>query len=48
LGLRNLTATAWTLTRPDGTVVDVPPGRSAAIASGNKINFGTVTGEIRE
>ncbi|MBK7077316.1 MAG: protein kinase [Myxococcales bacterium] len=48
LGLRNLTTAAWTLTRPDGIVVDVPPGRSAAIIAGNKINFGTVTGEIRD
>lgn len=47
LGIRNLTNDSWTLTRPDGTIVDVPPGRSASIASGNKINFGQVTGEIR-
>jgi serine/threonine protein kinase len=46
-GLRNLTSEAWTLTRPDGSLVDVPPGRSAPIVSGNKINFGPVTGEIR-
>jgi eukaryotic-like serine/threonine-protein kinase len=47
LGLRNMTAGAWTLTRPDGSIVDVPPGRSAPIVSGNEINFGPVTGEIR-
>jgi serine/threonine protein kinase len=47
LGLRNMTAEAWTLTRPDGSIVDVPPGRSAPIVSGNKINFGLATGEIR-
>jgi serine/threonine protein kinase len=47
LGLRNLTAEAWTLTRPDGSIVDVPPGRSAPIVSGNKLNFGPATGEIR-
>jgi eukaryotic-like serine/threonine-protein kinase len=46
-GLRNLTTGPWTLTRPDGTIVDVPPGRAAAIVSGNKLNFGLVTGEIR-
>lgn len=46
-GLRNQTAEGWTLTRPDGSIVDVPPGRSAPIMPGNKINFGTVTGEIR-
>lgn len=46
-GLRNLTAEAWTLTRPDGSIVDVSPGRSVPIMAGNKINFGQVTGEIR-
>lgn len=47
LGLRNLTLEAWTLTRPDGSITNVHPGRSAPIASGNKINFGPATGEIR-
>ncbi|MDW8363119.1 MAG: protein kinase [Myxococcales bacterium] len=46
LGLRNLTSVAWTLTRPDGSIVDVPPGRSAAIVSGYAINFGGVTGRV--
>ena len=46
-GLKNLTATAWTMTRPDGTVVDVPPGRSAPVVDGNRLNFGTAVGEIR-
>ena len=46
-GLRNLTAETWTLTKPDGTVVDVPSGRAASILNGNRINFGLQTGEIR-
>ena len=46
-GLKNLTTEAWTITKPDGTIVDVPPGRAAPILSGNKINFGPATGEIR-
>lgn len=46
-GLRNLTAEAWTLTKSDGSVVDVPPGRAVPIIDGNRINFGPVTGEIR-
>jgi DNA-binding helix-hairpin-helix protein with protein kinase domain len=46
-GLRNLTSEGWTLMRPDGSVVDVPPGRAAPIVDGNRINFGLVTGEIR-
>jgi len=47
LGLRNLTADTWTLTRPDGTVATIPPGRAATVATGVRINFGTVSGEIR-
>jgi eukaryotic-like serine/threonine-protein kinase len=46
-GLRNMTTDTWTLTKPDGSVVDVPPGRAAPIIDGNRINFGLVTGEIR-
>ncbi|MCA9631945.1 MAG: protein kinase, partial [Myxococcales bacterium] len=46
-GLRNLGTDAWTLTKPDGSVVDVPPGRAAPILNGNRINFGPLTGEIR-
>jgi len=45
-GLRNLTPEPWTLTRLDGSIVDVPPGRAVPILPGNKINFGPVTGEI--
>lgn len=47
LGLKNLMAGVWTLTRPDGSVADVPPGRSAPILNGNSINFGPASGEIR-
>lgn len=46
-GLRNTTAEAWTLTKPDGSVVDVPSGRAAPILDGNRINFGLKTGEVR-
>ena len=46
-GLRNLTKEAWTLTRPDGTVVDVTPGRAASILNDNRINFGLKTGQVR-
>ena len=46
-GLRNLTAEKWTLTKPDGSVVDVPPDRAAPIRNGNRINFGPQTGEVR-
>lgn len=46
-GLKNLTSEAWTFTKPDGTVMDVPAGRAVPILAGNKVNFGPVTGEIR-
>ncbi len=46
-GLRNLTTTVWGLTRDNGSIADVPPGRAAPILSGNRINFGTATGELR-
>ncbi len=46
-GLKNVTAETWTITKPDGAIVDVPPGRAAPILQGNSINFGPVTGEIR-
>ena len=46
-GLRNMTTDTWTLTKPDGAVVDVAPGRAVPIIGGNRINFGLVTGEIR-
>ena len=42
----NLGREAWTLTRPDGSVVDMPAGRTAPILEGNRINFGLRTGEI--
>lgn len=45
-GLRNLGEKEWTLTRADGSLADVPPGRSVSLVHGNKINFGQATGEI--
>ena len=46
-GLRNLGTEKWTLTKPDGAVADVPPGRAAPILDGNRIHFGQRTGEVR-
>ena len=46
-GLRNLGAEKWTLTKPDGAVIDVPPGRAAPILDGNRIHFGQRTGEVQ-
>jgi len=46
-GLRNLGGESWTLSKPDGSIIDVPPGKAAPILTGNRINFGLATGEIR-
>ena len=46
-GLKNLGTEDWTLTKPDGSVLDVPPGRAVPIRNGNRINFGPKTGELR-
>lgn len=46
-GLKNLSGDKWTITRPDGTLLEVPPGKSVTIAPNIKINFGKVEGEIR-
>ncbi len=46
-GLRNVSQQNWSVTRSDGVIPEVPPGKSATIALGAKINFGPVEGEIR-
>ena len=45
-GLQNRTAEKWVMTRPDGQLRDVEPGRSAALAAGVRLNLGKVEGEI--
>ena len=45
-GLKNESNDTWTYIKADGSQVLVPPGKNAAIVSGNKINFGKVIGEI--
>ncbi|MGC9520552.1 MAG: protein kinase domain-containing protein [Anaerolineae bacterium] len=47
-GLRNLSDQKWTATTDGGqTYRDVPPGRSATLAVGMRVNFGQQEGEIR-
>ena len=46
-GLKNLSSVKWVSTAPDGTIRDVEPGRSVSLATGVKVNFGSVEGEIR-
>ena len=46
-GLKNLSQEKWVATLPDGSVIDVEPGRSVTIASETRINFGSSEGLIR-
>ena len=46
-GLKNLTSEKWAITKSDGTVQDVFPGKSVPLISGTKILFGSKQGEFR-
>jgi len=46
LGIRNESASLWTYTKIDGTQLPISPGKTAAIASGVKLDFGKAIGEI--
>jgi serine/threonine protein kinase len=46
-GLKNLSQEKWVTTRSDGTMSEIPPGRSVSIAVGVKANFGAAEGEMR-
>ena len=46
-GLKNLTSEKWSITKSDGTVQDVYPGKSVPLISETKILFGSKLGEIR-
>lgn len=45
-GLKNLGTGNWVMTRPDGEIRDVEPGRSAGLAAGVRLGLGSVEGEI--
>jgi serine/threonine protein kinase len=45
-GIRNESKRKWKLIKPDGTKMEVQPGKTAAIARGNIINFGSTEGVI--
>lgn len=47
LGIRNDGTDNWTYIKADGMQVPVAPGKSAAIVSGAKINFGEIIGEFK-
>ena len=46
-GIRNDGTDNWTYIKADGMQVPVAPGKSAAIVSGAKINFGEIIGEFK-
>lgn len=46
LGLKNLSRNPWTATLANRDQVQVAPGRNVRIASGTKISFGSVNGDI--
>ncbi|MCD7956573.1 MAG: hypothetical protein LUG93_12695 [Lachnospiraceae bacterium] len=46
-GIRNEDKVNWTYEKADGTQIPVAPGRTAGIAPGVKIHFGSCTGEFR-
>lgn len=47
LGIRNLTQDTWMLINTEDERKEVPPGKSAAIASTKEIRFGQTTGVLR-
>ena len=47
LGLKNVSGETWTAVLNDGTVREVPPTRSVALAKGTRIHFGRESGEVR-
>lgn len=48
LGLKNLSLQAWTATLADGSSRQVESGRTIKLANGTMLNFGLVSGTIRE
>ena len=46
-GLKNVSPHSWQITKPDGTTMEVPSGKSISITNGVRINFGRIEGVIR-
>jgi len=46
-GLKNLSTQPWTAIRADGSLQTVDPGRSVALATDVRIQFGKVEGTIQ-
>ena len=45
-GLRNLSASSWMATTPDGTSRDVPPQKSVSMEAGLKLNIAGTMAEV--
>ena len=45
-GIENLSPNKWTFCAPDGSLMDVPPGKRASLVARSKVMFGSRTGEI--
>jgi serine/threonine protein kinase len=45
-GLRNTGSEPWSARLPDGTVIDVPPGRALSLVAGTVVDFGSTSGTI--
>ena len=48
LGLQNLSVGAWKATLNDGRECEIATGQSVRLDPGTMINFGGLTGEIRQ
>jgi hypothetical protein len=46
-GIRNLSNDQWTSIDQNGSLMDIPPGKSISITDGIRIQFGITEGEIR-
>ena len=46
-GLRNLSNERWIMTKADGAIQEVEPGRNVPLITQTQINFGNTQGEIR-
>jgi serine/threonine protein kinase len=46
-GLKNLSPDRWTVTSPDGSVLDIDKGQSLPLGVGTRVHFGRAEGEIR-
>ena len=46
-GLKNISDRGWQVTKPDGTTVEVPSGKSVGLGDQVRVNFGKVEGEMR-